>query len=175
MWSEVFFFSFFHTSIKANMNWSPDQSANWTPFRIPAQEFQSIFQARFRPSARAKIRQSSIWYTGSAGHRVEDQASDVPSIIFFITISCKILVKICFNLFLSYYNKNIIFECPKSIRNNEKIIIMLGTSDTCPGVPANQRIFCRLTDFKTLRPTQSPTCRPTRSWKPEVSWRLTRS
>ena len=38
----------------------------------------------------SKIRQSSIWYTGLLGRleeRIIDQASDVPSIIYFFTIS----------------------------------------------------------------------------------------
>ena len=57
--------------------------------------------------------------------RLIDQASDVPSIIFFFIISCKILCKNCFNLFsYVFYNftkMNIkSFECPKAIRNYEK-------------------------------------------------------
>ena len=51
---------------------------------------------------------------------------------FFFIISCKILCKNRFNLF-SYFFYNFTkiktFECPKSIRNYEKKI-MLGTSDT---------------------------------------------
>ena len=46
---------------------------------------------------------------------------------FFFLISCKILCKNPFNYFFHKFTKIKSFECPKSIRNYEKI--MLGTSD----------------------------------------------
>ena len=64
--------------------------------------------------------------------RIIDQVRDVPNIIFFMT-SCKILWKNPFNLFSYFFHKITkikikSFECPKSIRNYKKKI-MLGTSD----------------------------------------------
>ena len=50
-----------------------------------------------------EIRQSSIQYAGLLGRRDKgliDQVSEVPTVIFFFTISCKILFK-CFQ-----YNKD---------------------------------------------------------------------
>ena len=55
-----------------------------------------------------------------------DKASDVPSIIFFFTISCKIPCKNGFNLFFYFFFYKFTkikiksFECPKSIRNYKK-------------------------------------------------------
>ena len=71
-----------------------------------------------------EIRQFIIYYAHSLVHlskRTTDQSSDVPSIIFFFIISCKILCKNCsklFHYFLIIKIKS--FECPKSIRNYEK-------------------------------------------------------
>ena len=63
------------------------------------------------------------WVAGPMGRF--NQASDVPSIILFFIISCKILCKKCFNLFIIFFRKFRkiklkSFECPKSIRNYEK-------------------------------------------------------
>ena len=65
------------------------------------------------------------WLTGSLNTWLIDQASDVPSIIFFLLISCKILCKNHFYVFLYFsykFTKIRIksFECHKSIRNHEK-------------------------------------------------------
>ena len=57
--------------------------------------------------SKCEIRQSTIRYDGSLGRwdkRLVDQASDVPSIFFFIK-SCKILCKNPFNLFFHFFYK----------------------------------------------------------------------
>ena len=87
---------------------------------------------------------------------IVNQASDVPSIFFFM-ISCRILCKSTFNLFVYFYKKNTkikvkSFECPKSIKSLKKII--LGTSDAWSTIRLSNRpsdpawIYLRLTDFK---------------------------
>ena len=93
------------------------------------------------PLKAPKIWQSSIYYTGLLGRwdeRLIDQASDVPSIIFFFKISCKILCKNRFNFHDFTKIKIKSFECPKSIRNYEKKI-MLGTSDAWSTRRSSQR------------------------------------
>ena len=80
-----------------------------------------------------------------------DQASDVPSISFFI-ISCKFFAKILpIDFFIFFYKFTKIkvksFECPKSIRNYKKK--MLGTSDawsTSHLCPQTSVLYCRLSD-----------------------------
>ena len=77
-------------------------------------------------------------------------------ILFFFMISCRILCKNTFNLFVHFFKKNTklkvkSFECPKSTNSLKKII--LGTSDAWstlrlsnwPSDPA--WIYLRLTDF----------------------------
>ena len=81
-----------------------------------------------------KIRQSIIYYARMLVRLYKwtnNQSSDVPRLIFFFTISCKILCKNCFNLIFYFFNKFTKIkscECQKSIRNYIKTII-LGTSD----------------------------------------------
>ena len=93
--------------------------------------------------------------------RIVDQASDVPSIIFFFMISCRILCKNTFNLFVYFFKKNTkikvkSFECPKSIKSLKRII--LGTSDAWSTIRLSNRpsdpawIYLRLTDFLLKRP-----------------------
>ena len=94
--------------------------------------------------------------------RIVDQASDVPSIIFFHDFLQNSLQKyfqsICLFFFKNTKIKVKSFECPKSIKSLKKII--LGTSDTWstirlsnqPSDPA--RIYLRLTDFYTLMSAQ---------------------
>ena len=86
---------------------------------------------------------------GRQDERLIDQVSDVPSIIFFFIISCKILCENCFNLFSYKFTKikRKSFECPKSMRNYRKnnawnIRHLVDKSF----VLANQRII--LSDFK---------------------------
>jgi hypothetical protein len=55
-----------------------------------------------------EIHQSTIYYAGLLGRwnkRIVDQASDIPSIIIFFMISCKILCKNPFNLFFYLFKK----------------------------------------------------------------------
>ena len=65
-----------------------------------------------------------------------DQMSDVPSIIFFSQFLAKSFPKIVLIYFFIIKIKS--FECPKSIRNSEKKI-MLGTSDTWSMNRSSQR------------------------------------
>ena len=71
-----------------------------------------------------------------------DQASDVPSIIFFFIISCKNSLQKLFQF---------IFECPKSLRNYEKnnawnIRRLVDESF----VPSTQRIILKIVGFQAL-------------------------
>ena len=78
-------------------------------------------------------------------------------VFFFFITSCKILQKIVFIYFLLFYDftklKIESFECPKSIRNSEKKM-MLGTSDAWlmshlsqqTSEPAYHIVDCRILD-----------------------------
>ena len=73
---------------------------------------------------------------------------------FFFIISCKILCKNRFNLFFYNFTKMKVksFECPKSIRNYEKKI-MLGTSDAWSMSRSSQRasvLYWRMSDFNIV-------------------------
>ena len=77
---------------------------------------------------------------------------------FFFTISCRIVCKNIFNLFVYFFLNTKIkvksFECPKSIKILKKII--LGTSDAWSTIRLSNRpsdpawIYLRLTDFWCL-------------------------
>ena len=80
-----------------------------------------------------------------------DQASDVPSIIFFPKIlqnSLQKLFQFIFKFFFHKITKMKIksFECLKSIRNYEKKTEILGTSDKShrPSEPAYYIVDCRI-------------------------------
>ena len=101
-----------------------------------------------------EIRQSTIWYTGSLGRwdkRLVDQASDIPSIIFFSKIVQNSLQK-PFHFFFYKITKMKIksFECPKSIRNYEKNTWNVRCLVDESFVPSAQRasvLYWRLSDF----------------------------
>ena len=80
-------------------------------------------------------------------------------VLYFFMISCRILCKNTFNLFVYFFKKNTkikvkSFECPKSIKSLKKII--LGTSDAWSTIRLSNRpsetawIYLRLTDFWSL-------------------------
>ena len=108
-------------------------------------------------NGRPKIRQSAIWWAGLlvcwfAGTNDSSTKRLMFQVLFFFTISCKILCKNCFNLFFYRFTKMIkSFVCPKSIRhykrNNAWNIGRLVDESI---VPADQRtsiLYCRLSDF----------------------------
>ena len=108
----------------------------------------------FDRKLKIKIRKSWIKYAGSLGpwdKGLVNQASDVPSIIFFYNF----LQKSFRFIFLFSYNFTEIkikgFECPNSIRTYEEKI-MLGTSDTrlmsCSSHQPTDPSYWRLSDFK---------------------------
>ena len=75
-----------------------------------------VHAGRHYQSHYIEIRQFIIYYARSLVHlskRTTKQASDVPSIIFFFIISCKILCKNCSKLFYYFLKiKNIKFWVP---------------------------------------------------------------
>ena len=106
-------------------SWTPvyvDNSFHLTPYKNAVNlglitKYMTTYNSCY-PSW-LKIRQSSIWYTGSLGSGTKD--SSTKRIIFSFTIPCKILFKNYFHLFYYFFIIKIkSFECPKSIRNNEK-------------------------------------------------------
>ena len=88
---------------------------------------------------------------------IVNQASDVPSIIMFFMISCKIRCRNGFNLFFCFFHEFTKIEiksyvCSKSIRNLKKK--MLGTSDAWSMVHLSQQTsvsYSRLTDLKLVQ------------------------
>ena len=88
---------------------------------------------------------------------IVNQASDVPSIIMFFMISCKIRCRNGFNLFFCFFHEFTKIEiksyvCSKSVRNLKKK--MLGTSDAWSIVHLSQQTsvsYSRLTDLKLVQ------------------------
>ena len=86
---------------------------------------------------------------GRQNNGLIDQASDVPNLILFSQFLAKSFSKIVSIYFFMIKIKS--FECPKSIRNNEKKI-MLGTSDAWstshlsqhPSEPVYYIVDCRI-------------------------------
>ena len=89
--------------------------------------------------------------------RIVDQASDVPSIIFFHDFLQNSLQKSFQFIFLFFYKITKIkiksFECPKSIKSIEKNntwnIWLLVDDSFVPSSKQPSVIYCRLTDFKS--------------------------
>ena len=116
----------------------------------------------------SETRQSKIYYAGLLGRwdkQIVDQASDVPSIIFFHKILQNSLQKPFYFIFFIYFfqftrMKIKSFECPKSIRNYEKKRYleckMLGRLVVCPIGPANQRIILLIVGFLKSQLNQLP-------------------
>ena len=104
------------------------------------------------------------WFAGT--NWLVNQASDVPSIIFFFMISCKILCKNGFNVFFNFFYeftkiKTKSFECPKSIRNYEKNkswnIRCLFDESFVPVTQRTSVLYFRLSDFRSscIRPVDN--------------------
>ena len=88
-----------------------------------------------KADVRLEIRQSTIYYAGLLGRwykRIVDQASDVPSIIFFHDFLQNSLQKSFQFIFLFFHKITKVkiksFECSKSTKSIKKII--LRTSDS---------------------------------------------
>ena len=106
-----------------------------------------------------KIHQSTIkyaWLLGRWGKWIVDQASDVPSIIFFSWFLAKCYAKNPFNSF-SYFFYKITkikiksFDCPTSIKSIKKNstwnIKLLDDNSFAPSSKQASLIYCRLTDL----------------------------
>ena len=82
------------------------------------------------------------------------QASDVPSIIFFFMISCKMLCKNVFNVFFYKFTKikTKSFECPKSNKiwkNNTWNVRHLVDESFVSSAQQTSVSYCRLSDFRS--------------------------
>ena len=112
-------------------------------------------------SFRSQIQQSKIYYDGSVARwdkRLIDQASDVPSIIFFLNFLQNSLKKSFQFIFLFFKNfmkiKIMGFDCLKSIRNYEKKnawnIRCLVDEAFVPETQRASVLYWRLLDFTRL-------------------------
>ena len=109
-----------------------------------------------------EIRQSKInsrLVAGTMGQMNRRPSVWCSKYYIFFMISCRILCKNTFNLFVYFFKKNTkikikSFECSKSIKSLKEII--LGTSDAWSTIRLSNRpsdpawIYLRLTDFKSL-------------------------